>query len=124
MTEYLPAADATAILDAECGSEDFSVTSHGELWSVANLPATPYADGDRYLDVGIERVDVPEEYGFDASGFEDDDDAVAHVQRMADGGSVLHARALRINHAADSLRANRWGDENVHRRTWPEPEPA
>ncbi len=124
MNEYMPVDAAKAVIDAECGSDDFTVLAHGELWVVANLPRMPRPDASSYLDIGIERVDAPEEYGIDAAGFEDDDEAVGHVRRNSESGSPLHARALRIDHAANSLRFHIWGAEGVHRRTWPEPQTA
>lgn len=120
MNEYLSVENAKAIIDAECGSDDFTVPAHGELWVVANLPGTPQPRAENYLDIGIERVDVPGEYGIDAAGFDDDADAVEHVRRQAGQDSTIHLRALSIDHAANSLRFHVWGADHVDRRTWPE----
>jgi hypothetical protein len=116
---YMPLDEAKALLDRSCGTEAYAPQTHGEPWCVANLPLSAASGAVSYTDVGVERIDMPEDVGIEGPGFASDDEAVEHLRTRAAAGSDLHAQALRIDHAANSIRFHLWGRDMVNSRIGP-----
>ena len=121
MTTHLSIEEAKSLIDSAAGSREFTPTEHQEAWMLANLPYEAKNDPAEYLDIGIEKIDYPEEFEdlSEAIPFACDEEAWHHVQAKADQGSEMHRRAIRIHQAANSLRFHIWGEEWIDSRIGP-----